>query len=109
MGLKLDQWVADYDAHEQLEGVLDNVADVEVSGGSTGTTIAVELKLKNAEGADLEVSPRIADALANAMDTMQTPLLNAIRTRSAALLEELRLEARAEAQEVLDQTEDGTP
>lgn len=105
MGEKLDQWVQDHAADAELQLLLDQVADVQVTASTTGTEAAVMVQLKDAEGEQLEPSARFAEALGYALGTMDSAVLTATRNKSAELLEGIRLEARAEAQEVLDQTE----
>ena len=107
MGTKLDQWVADHAAHEELQQLLATVADVEVEATNTGQEAAVLVRLKDSEGQPVEVSDRFAQALGYALGTMDQAVLNATEAKSAELLEAIRAEAHAEAQEVLDKTAPG--
>ncbi len=106
MGDKLDQWVADTAAHEEMEAVMAATETLVVEiQEEASSLVRVHITLLDDGAAPLDTGARFKAALRQAIETMQVQLFNAVGNVSSDMLESIRAEAHAEAHEVLEQTE----
>jgi len=106
MGDKLDDWVSGKADHDEMAATMAATDAMTVEGFRERTTeTVVRFKLKAADGEALDIGPRFVEALEATLMGMRAQLFHAMTSTSDAMLDTIKAEARAEAQEVLDQTE----
>lgn len=106
MGSKLDEYVAARTAHEELLELVGRVAGVEVQGESHGESYLVDVRNLDAEGAVVVPIPRLVENVVDVIGQFRTQLLAAAVAKSEEKVQALADEARAEAEDVLDELGD---